>query len=354
MNILIVKLSAIGDIVHALPAAAAIRAHFPDAHISWAAEERSAEILRGSPAIDELITVDTRSLRGGKVIDDILLELTRQARGLRQRKYDVAIDFQGLIKSAVIAKVSGAKRRWGFSRADLREPAGRFLLTDTVKIPAGTHVIRKNLMLASTALGFEYDDGRIEFPIAVLPEHTAEADAIIESSGERFAILNPGGGWVTKLWHAEKFGLLADRIYEETGMSSVVATGPAESDLASRVATASRSGKIVLAQPGLKGFYELARRAAVYIGGDTGPTHIAVAAGAPVVGIFGPTEWWRNGSLTPGDICVERTDISCRIDCHRRTCDAWICMDISVDAVFDAVRRRLVVAGSPEAAVSLG
>src|SRR4051794_37476815 len=130
MHVLIVKLSAIGDIVHTLPAAAAIRANFPDAEISWVAEERSAEILRDSPVIDHLVTVDTRSLKGGKVIDDILLDMTRQARGLRQRKYDIAIDFQGLIKSAVIAKVSGARRRWGFSRASLREPAGRFLLTD--------------------------------------------------------------------------------------------------------------------------------------------------------------------------------------------------------------------------------
>ncbi len=344
MRILIVKLSAIGDLVHALPAVAAIRRHLPLAEISWVAEERSAEIIRGCPLFDHLIEIDTRSLRGGKKIEDILLDVSRQARAVRERKYDIAIDMQGLIKSAVIAKVSGARRRWGFSRSALREPAGRFLLTDTVKIPPQTHVIRKNLRLASGALGFEYDDAHLEFPIATSPEHTAEADAIIERSGERFAILNPGGGWVTKLWHAEKFGQLADRIFEETEMVSVVATGPAEGELAARVAAASRAGKLILTEPSLKGFYELARRAAVYVGGDTGPTHIAIAAGAPIVGIFGPTEWWRNGSLTPGDICVERTDIGCRIDCHRRTCDKWICMDIDVETVFAAVRERLAAA----------
>ena len=341
MRILIVKLSAIGDIVHALPAVAAIRANLPDAEISWVVEQRSAEIVRGSSVVDHLIEIDTRSMRGGKVIDDILLDMTKQAKLIRQRKYDIAIDFQGLIKSAVIAKVSGAKRRWGFSRSGLREPAGRFLLTDTVKTPDKCHVIRKNLHLAAGALGFAYDDTRLEFPIATTDEHRAEADAILSQMGERFAILNPGGGWVTKLWHAEKFGQLADRIYDETGMTSLVATGPAESELAERVAAASRTGRLTLAEPSLRGFYEIARRAAVYVGGDTGPTHIAIAAGAPTVGIFGPTEWWRNGSLAAGDICVSREDIDCRVDCHRRTCDKWICMDISVETVFNAVRQRI-------------
>jgi ADP-heptose:LPS heptosyltransferase len=89
------------------------------------------------------------------------------------------------------------------------------------------------------------------------------------------------------------------------------------------------------------GFFELARRARVYVGGDTGPTHLAIAAKAPVVGLFGPTEWWRNGSLHPDDICVERLDIDCRVDCHRRTCSKWICMDISVGSVLTAVLQRI-------------
>jgi ADP-heptose:LPS heptosyltransferase len=111
--------------------------------------------------------------------------------------------------------------------------------------------------------------------------------------------------------------------------------------LAERAASNSRSGKLTLAEPSLKGFYEIAKRAAVYVGGDTGPTHIAVAAGAPIVGIFGPTEWWRNGSPNADDICVERNDIGCRVNCHRRTCGKWICMDITVETVAAAVGERL-------------
>lgn len=340
VHILFVKLSAIGDIIHALPALAEVRRHFPDAEISWVAEARSSEVLRDNPLISNLIEIDTRTLRG-KVIEEILFDVSRQLKGLRKHKFDIAIDLQGLIKSAAIAKLSGAKTRWGFARGDLREPAARFLLTDTVKIEPQTHIVRKNITLARTALGIGGVAGPIEFPLFTSDEHKAEAAAIIDRAGERFAILNPAGGWVTKLWHAEKFGALADMVFNELGLVPVVAVGPSEMVLAERVLSASASGKAIVVQPTLKGFYELARKAAVYVGGDTGPTHLAIAAGAPVVGIFGPTEWWRNGSTNPEDICVERTDIGCRVDCHRRTCGNWICMDIPVETVFAAVKDRL-------------
>lgn len=341
MHILIVKLGSIGDIIHTLPSLAAIRNALPHAKISWVVEERSAEILRGNPLIDDLIEADTQSLRGGMIIEEMLLNVSKQIRDLRKSRFDVAIDFQGLWKSAAIAKLSGAKRRWGFSRDGLREPSSRLLLTDTVKAPARINVILKNLALASGAFNIGVPNEHFEFPITVTEEHVAEANAIVKQTGAPFAVLNPAGGWVTKLWPAEKFGVLADRLWEEKGIVSVVATGPNETELAKRVAENSRSGKLILTQPSLKGFYELVRHARVYVGGDTGPTHLAVAAGAPVVGLFGPTEWWRNGSPDPKDICVERVDIGCRVDCHRRTCSKWICMDIGVETVFAAALKRM-------------
>ncbi len=342
MHILIVKLGSIGDIIHTLPSLAAIRAQNLDAQISWVVEEKSAEILRGNPHIDNLIDVDTQSLRGGHVIEEILLGASKQVAGLRKFKFDVSIDFQGLIKSGLISRLAGAKRRFGFSKSGLREGAARFFYTDSVDVPGQIHVIRKNLALVRGALDIEVPDDEFEFPIATSDEHVAEAEAIIEKTGDRkFAVLNPAGGWVTKLWHAEKFGALADKLWEELRLVSIIATGPNETDLAAKAAATSRSGKLTLAQPSLKGFYEVAKRAHVYVGGDTGPTHIAIAAGAPVVGLFGPTEWWRNGSTNPDDICVERIDIGCRVDCHRRTCSNWICMDSDVDTVFATVVERL-------------
>jgi ADP-heptose:LPS heptosyltransferase len=205
-----------------------------------------------------------------------------------------------------------------------------------------THVIRKNLALASDALGFGNDSAELEFPISTSDEHRSEAAAIADKAGGEFVILNPAGGWVTKLWHAEKYGVLADLISEKLGLRSVVSIGPGEESLAETVLANSRSGKAILAKPSIKGFYELAKLSRLYVGGDTGPTHIAIAAGTPIVGIFGPTEWWRNGSLNPDDICVERTDINCRVDCHRRTCSNWICMDIPPETVFEAVQKRLL------------
>lgn len=341
MKVLIVKLGSIGDIVHTLPALSAIRANFPEAEISWAVEARSAEILRGNKLINNLIELDTRSLRGGKIIENILLDATRQLRELRKFTFDIALDFQGLLKSAAIAKLSKAKRSYGFDKENLREPASRFLLTETVEIPQKIHIIRKNLALAEKSLSIEVPDEKFDFPIFTEAEHKLEAEKIIGQTGENFAILNPAGGWITKLWHAEKFGILADKIWEEIGLVSIVATAPNEIELAEKVLANSKSGKVFLTQPSLRGFYELARRAKIYVGGDTGPTHLAVAANAPTVGIFGPTEWWRNGSLNPKDICVERSDTNCRIDCHRRTCSNWICMDITPETVFNAVQKRL-------------
>ncbi len=341
MKILIVKLGSIGDIIHTLPALDAIRAAMREADISWAVEKRSAEILRGNTMIDRLIEVDTRSLRSGKVVAGILAGIRTPLRDLRRFKFDIALDFQGLLKSAAIAKLSEAKVRYGFDKNNLREPASRIFLNRSVEIPSQTHVIRKNLMLAEQALGIDVPRDNFAFPIATEMEHKIESIRIIESSGHNFAILNPAGGWVTKLWHAEKYGQLADMLWELYGLASVVATGPGESDLSDAVVSGSRSGKVIAVQPSLKGFYELAKSAKIYVGGDTGPTHLAIAAGAPVVGIFGPTEWWRNGSPVAEDVCVERLDIGCRVDCHRRTCSNWICMDIGVETVFRAVQSRL-------------
>ena len=340
MKILIVKLSSIGDVIHTLPALAAIRYALPDAQINWAVEREAAEILRGNSFLDNLIELDTRSLRG-KTISEILPDASRQFRQLRRFSFDVAIDFQGLLKSATIAKLTKSKRRYGFAKQNLREPASRFLMTNTVEVQKKSHIIIKNLKLAEQALNISIPENDFEFPIFTDENHKTEAAEIIEHTAENFAILNPAGGWVTKLWHAEKFGALADRLWEENGLTSVVTTAPNEMELAEKVSRNCTSGKVLLAQPSLKGFYELAKRAKIYIGGDTAPTHIAVAANAPVVGIFGPTEWWRNGSPRQNDICVERNDIDCRVDCHRRTCNNWICMDIEVETVVQAAQKRL-------------
>ena len=343
MRILIVKLGSIGDIVHTLPALAALRAGMPQAEISWVVERSSAEILRDNPILDRLIEVDTKALRRGLMSGETLRAPRQQLRRLRASAFDLALDFQGLLKSASIARLSGAHRVFGYTREGLREPASALLLSKKISVPKHTHVINKSLSLLNGALGVSVPSKAQDysFPINTSSGHEAEAlRAAAETIGS-YAILNPGGGWPTKLWSAEHFGKLADLLWSNFGLHSLVTFGPGESRLAEIVCRTSVSGKARPVNLSLKGFYSLAKTARVYVGGDTGPTHLAMAANTPIVGLFGPTEWWRNGSPRPEDICVERTDIDCRLDCHRRSCAKWICMDIDVQRVLEAVDKRI-------------
>ncbi len=343
MRILVIKLSSIGDIVHALPALAAVHRALPDAEISWVVERRAAEILRDNPLLHHLIEVDTKALRRWPVSGETLLATRQQLRRLRASAFDAAIDLQGLLKSALIARLARARRTYGFAREILREPASRFLVKETIHIPPRSHIIAKNLALVAGALDINVPRHSRDyvFPIGIKKEHEREAEAVMRSVRGDYAILNPGGGWPTKLWDAEKFGALADGLWTHHNLQSIITYGPGEESLAERVMQATQSGRALAAKLSLKGFFALAQHAAVYVGGDTGPTHLAVAAGAPIVGLFGPTEWNINGSPRAEDVCVERMDIECRADCYRRACSNWICMDIEVGRVLAAASERL-------------
>ncbi len=343
MRLLIVKLGSIGDIVHTLPALAALRQGFPDSEISWVVERNLSEILRDNPLLDRLIEVDTKALRRGLMSGETLRAPRQQLRRLRASAFDVALDFQGLLKSASIARLSGARRVFGYARAGLREPASSIFLSKRISVPKQVHVIRKGLLLVEGALGIPVplEAERFSFPITVGDADEIAAREAAHSAGGKYAILNPGGGWPTKLWNADRFGKLADALWSSYGLTSLVTYGPGEESLADAVRQAATTGKARPVDLSLKSFYALAKNAQVYVGGDTGPTHLAVAAGAPIVGLFGPTEWWRNGSPRAEDVCVERNDIDCRVDCHRRSCSKWICMDIEVERVFRAVEKRL-------------
>lgn len=342
------KLSSIGDVVHTLPALSAVKRAVPDAQISWIVEKNTAEILRNNGQIEQLYEIDTRSIRKPGNLLRELNATKRRFSELRKTKFDLSIDFQGLLKSAAISKISKSSVRAGFDEHGLREKVARGLYHQTHSVDLKTNVILKNIELAEKSIrslsgdgDFTLDRSSIEFPIEIETSHQEEAESIVEKTGGSFIILNPAGGWPTKLWPAENYGILADEIFEETGIQSIVSVGPGEEILGQRVANASKKGVVAVESPTLKGFVALSKLAKGYVGGDTAPTHLAVSAKCPVVGIFGPTEWWRNGSLDEEDICVERTDIDCRIDCHRRSCNNWICMDIDVSRVRLAIKQRL-------------
>ena len=349
MRILIVKLSSIGDVVHALPAAAFLKRALPQAHISWVVERRASAILKDSPVIDRLIEIDTRSWRSGLLKRRTLLEARARLRDIRRKDEtdggmtDVAIDFQGLIKSGIVARASGARKRIGFDSADLREKVSRVFLTEQVRTSHLTHVIEKNLALARAALGISdavSDSGPYQFPLALAPEDELFAESEAAKSGSRFAILNPGGGWPTKLWPAGRFGQLADLLLEQHGLASIVTYGPGEDSLANQVAASSRARAARPLASTLKQFLALARRASLFVGGDTGPLHLAAASGTPIVGLYGPTSADRNGPFDKRDIAVG-LDLWCRPNCHQRSCWHWECMDIPLRTVAKATSRRL-------------
>ena len=357
MRIVIVKLSSIGDVVHTLPAAALLKRSLANAHVAWVVERRASAILKDSPVIDELIELDTRGWRSElnlSTINEVRARLARLRTEVGSNgagRVDLAIDFQGLIKSGLVAFASRASCRIGFETSDLREKPSKLFLTQQVETAGFNHVIDKNLALARAAISragaTESDSapGGYEFPIAISRDDQRYVEAIIEKQPGAFAIINPGGGWSTKLWSPERYAELADWLWSHFELASFITYGPGEEALAQAVVANARSGSARPIASTLKQFVALARRAALFVGGDTGPLHLAAASGTPTVGLYGPTSPERNGPFDPLDVTVAR-DLWCRADCHRRSCWHWECMDIPVNAVKAAVLKRLEQRGA--------
>lgn len=335
MKGLVVRLSSIGDVVHTLPAAAALGRN--GWQTGWLVEPLSRPLLDGNPALSWLtVAPAAKAFR--------LSEAWVGVRRLRSAGYDVALDFQGLWKSAAWARASGATRTLGFARAWRREPASTSLLGEAAELSAdAVHVIDKNLALLRP-LGIDAL-GLREFP---LPPARSEEDAVTrrlaEIGLEGFVVLNAGGGWKNKLWPAERFGALA-RALRDRGLRSIVTWGPGEEGLADRVVEASAGAAIRCFPTTLLELVALLRRARLVVAGDTGPLHLACAVGTPVVGIYGPTDPARNGPFDPADRVVRHAP-SCA-PCHRRQCPIHdgVMETIDLPEVLAAVDGRLGAAG---------
>lgn len=353
MTVLIVRLGALGDIVHAVPAVAAIRAAYPNARIDWLVDERHRGMVDLVTCVDRSIPLEGRSVAAW----------THVVRTLRRGRYDWAVDFQGLLKSAVLARASGAARVVGFSLWHLREKSARVFYTATEPVvqhapqfhddplaAAGAsrearrrpdtaeHVIRKNLHLLA-ALGIR--DERITFPLATAASPALDGVQTALGAGRPFALINPGAAWPNKRWPAARFGAIAAVLHDVRQLPSYVLWGPGEAELAQAVVDASEGAARLCPPTGLIDILALCRAAALMVSGDTGPLHIATAAGTPTVSVFGPTDPDRNGPWHPDDVAVSQ-HASCR--CHyRRRCDQanW-CLDaLPVSEVTAAVQQRL-------------
>ena len=339
-RVLIVRLGALGDLVHAIPVAAALHRAFPAARIDWLVSAKHRDILDLVPVIDRRLVINDRSAADGGT------PMLGAIRELRRARYDVALDLQGLLKSALLARSSGAPRVIGFSSRYVRERLARPFYTE-VHDPGGagmydpretTHVVRQNLALLEP---FGINVIEPEFPIEHVDSEIARQ--VLERTGSRYALLNPGAAWRNKRWPASRLAAVAGSLRDRHRVASLVIWGPGEEPLAQDVVAAADGAATLSPPTSIADLVALARGAVLMVSGDTGPLHLAAAVGTPIVGIYGPTRPSRNGPWSPHDITVTR-DAACRCH-HLRTCkvEPMCLLDIQVDEVLSAVERRLTV-----------
>jgi lipopolysaccharide heptosyltransferase I len=330
-RLLIVRLGSLGDLVHTLPAVAAIRRAFPDIVLDWLVDAPHREFLELVPVISTLVVLRDRTSRAWLDVRSTL----------RARQYDVAVDFQGLLKSAALARLSGAKRVVGFDRGSLRERTAAPFYTERIETGEGRHVIDKNLRLAA-AVGAATD--ALEFPIR--PVSSPAIDGLVGEFGARLALVNPGAAWPNKRWPPARFGRVAAHVHARYQLVPVVLWGPGERDLAEEVVAASDGAARLAPETRLPDLVAAARAARLVLSGDTGPLHIAAAIGVPAVALFGPTNPQRNGPWAGDDISLARYG---QCDCHyerrcRRAAADWCLSTITVEDVIAAIDRRLSTA----------
>ena len=315
MNVALVRLSALGDVVHGLPVATALRGRWPDARITWIVERRHGALLQGHRALDAVIAVDGhrwRNARRPSAIAAALREIAAVRRQLRDARFDVAIDLQGLLKSGLMTAATGAPRRIGFTPARCRESLSALLTNRHVAPPsAAVHVVDQNLALLG-ALDLR-PDGEARFDIPVDTTAETRIDDFFTAAGlkprDGVVVLNPGAGRSAKRWPAERFAELARRIITGGIGKVLVVWGPGESDLAASIVEGCRSADALIAPAtDVHGLVAVLRRASVMVSGDSGPLHVAAALGVRCVGLYGPTSARRNGPYGTAHRTIQGAD----------------------------------------------
>ena len=350
-KILIVRLGALGDILHALPAATAIRNALPEATLGWLVEERWSELLvarrnkatpdvRGpqKPVVDLVHTVNTRRWRQRILRPGTIKEIRGDIRRLRESHYDIALDFQGNIKSGFLARLSKASAIMGY--VDPRESAARIFYAR--KFPrSGEHVIEQNLALANAALQAQLGHTSLPMTVPQLPCDPA-AETWTEREIQRlgvasFAVINPGAGWGGKQWPPERYGQMA-RALSIHNLKTLVNIGPGEEELGKAVAENSGGNAFAITCT-IGELISLTRRARLFIGGDTGPLHLAASLGVPTVGLYGPTDPSRTGPFGPRTIALRHPESETTFSHHRRPENGL--MKITVEEAVAAARHVL-------------
>lgn len=344
-RLLIVRLSAMGDVIHTLPAAQALREAFPRATIGWLIEERWAELLCAPgtarlgprsaqrPLVDWVHTVNLQGWKKSLFRISTMQAIAKVWNDVRAGRYQVAIDLQGAMRSAMLARRSGAPVIYG--AAEPRESPASLWYTRPV-ITRGTHVIEQNLSVVEAVAQRKLKVPRVQLP------HDVEAEQrighqLMEAGIREFAILNPGAGWGAKRWPAQRYGQVANALARD-GLRSILNCGPGEDDLAREAADASEGAAHAM-KCSISELIALTRRAKLFVGGDTGPLHLAAALQVPVVAIFGPTDPARNGPYGTQSVVLRNPESPTT---HaRRTAPDEGMLEISSEAVVNAARRLL-------------
>jgi lipopolysaccharide heptosyltransferase I len=337
---LVVRLGSLGDIVHTFPAVAALRETFPASEIIWLTHARYKTLVQSSGLASKIWTTETRSMSS----------LMKTIREIRDTSFDTAIDYQGLWKSASLPFLAGVKRRIGFSSESVREFGVPLLYTDRVRATSA-HVADQNGELSKRAGAKNaVADFRLDPPPL---QHEELSKVSLGRDLEKYVVLSPGGGWRSKCWPPERFDALCKKIFESLSLRCVVNYGPDEEDLASTLSAASDDAAPVLFNGDLGPLMSILRGAICVVGGDTGPLHLAVALGTPVVALFGPTNPARNGpyrnlsssaSAAQSSYRQDSQDVVLRapnvVATHSRQGRTHPSMlELQVDVVFEAVHR---------------
>jgi 3-deoxy-D-manno-octulosonic-acid transferase/heptosyltransferase-1 len=338
VNILIVKLSAIGDVIHTLPSLAALRQLYPDAHITWVVEEAAADLIKNHPYLDAVLISRRKSwskdFQRGQFMR-LWEEIRSFIKTLRQRPYDLVIDFHGLFKSSIIVFLSGGKRKLGYN--SLQELSGLFL---NEKIPEemNKHAVERYLDFPRY-LGAKINSAQFILPLS--KEAEIRAQILLDKNNlenKKFIAINPIAYWETKLWSNEKFAHLADLINNKLKMK-VVFTG-SEKEPIERINSLMTTESINLGgQTSLLDLAYLYKKAQIVITTDSGPMHLAAAVETPVIALFGPTDPERTGPYGTGHTII-RAELPCS-PCLLKKCPTKKCMeDISPQQIFAAVEKH--------------
>lgn len=331
-RILIVRLTAVGDVIHGMPVACALRDAFPNATLGWVVEGGGGDLLEGHPAIDHLIRVPRRWWKSLRTIRDV-------RKQLRALEFDTTVDLQCLTKSALLAKLSGARRRLGAGGPSAREFSD--WLNNELTVVQADHVVDHYLGILEP-LGINNPAVRFEMPEREVDGRFAEkALQELHLSTNQYVVLNPGAGWKSKLWPAERYGETAKRLLERFGLRSLaVWGGQDELAMAETIVRTSGGAATLAPNTSLCELGAMLRRARLFIGSDTGPMHLAVAVDTPAVSLHGTSRAEWCGAYGPANRRVQAyyQEGSAK---ERRSAENTAMRAITVEEVFAAAAELL-------------